>query len=144
MNIRPLSEKNVKDVAKIEEMCFAAEKWSEALFREEIIDKSKYYAVCYVDEKVVGFGGYAQILDEGHIMNIAVDPDFRKKGIGTAILQDLLKNGIQNGIRAFTLEVRVGNQAAQKLYERIGFSCVGIRKRYYPDKEDACIYWLYV
>lgn len=144
LKILPLNEYNVVEVAAIEKKCFGAERWSENLLREEIYDKNKYYAVCYSGKSVVGFGGYAQVLDEGHIMNIAVDPDYRNKGIGTYILKGLLNNGKKAGVSAFTLEVRVSNSIARLLYERAGFQFVGIRKKYYPDKEDACIYWLYM
>lgn len=139
----PMDETNVKDVARIEAQCFSTEKWSENLFFEEIGDPTKHYVVCYDDEKAVGFGGYAHILDEGHIMNIAVTEEYRKRGIGSEIMRELLQSGQRNGITSFTLEVRVGNVAAKKLYEKTGFHSVGIRKKYYPDKEDAEIYWLY-
>ena len=135
---------NVKRVAEIEAICFRAEKWSEQLFYDELSDPTKFYVVCLVDDNVVGFGGYAQILDEGHIMNIAVAPEFRKQGVASDILSRLLQIGKQNGIKAFTLEVRVSNSAAKILYEKTGFRSVGIRKKYYPDKEDAEIYWLYL
>ncbi len=142
--ILPLSNENVSNVAKIDALCFVGEKWSENLFKEEIGDESKYYAVFYDNDKVVGFGSYVQILDEGHILNIAVLPEYRRKGIASRILSNLIENGKSNGIVAFTLEVRVGNVPARTLYERYGFKLVGIRKKFYPDKEDAGIYWLYV
>ena len=137
LKILPLNEYNVVEVAAIEKKCFGAERWSENLLREEIYDKNKYYAVCYSGKSVVGFGGYAQVLDEGHIMNIAVDPDYRNKGIGTYILKDLLNNGKKAGVSAFTLEVRVSNSIARLLYERAGFQFVGIRKKYYPDSSTT-------
>lgn len=139
-----LNESNVSAVSEIEKRCFGAERWSEELLRNEIHDPSKNYVVCVVDGAVVGFGGYAQVFDEGHIMNIAVAPEFRRKGIGTEILKRLIVSGKEKGITAFTLEVRVSNGAARMTYERAGFLCVGVRPKYYPDKEDACIYWLYM
>lgn len=143
-NFSPLTESNYKKVYEIEKQCFTSEAWSETLFFDEIGDENKYYAVYSNDEGEVGFGSYVQIFDEGHILNIAVLPSHRQKGIGTKILENLIETGIKNGISAFTLEVRVSNVAAQKLYERMGFVNVGARKKYYPDKEDAYIYWLYL
>ncbi len=142
--ILPLSVNNVSKVAEIDDMCFDSEKWSENLFREEIGDESKYYAVFYCEENVVGFGSYSQILDEGHILNIAVLPEYRRRGIASKILSDLIRDGKSKGINAFTLEVRMGNAPARTLYERFGFKLAGVRKKFYPDKEDAGIYWLYV
>lgn len=140
----PLQENNVKDVAAIDRECFTGEAWTESLFREEIGESSKYYAVFSVDNVVVGFGAYAHILDEGHILNIAVKPSCQQKGFGKKILEKMISHGKENGINAFTLEVRVSNFRARALYERMGFRNVGIRKGFYPDKEDACIYWLYL
>lgn len=139
-----LNETNVNAVSELENRCFGAERWSKELLRSEIYDASKHYVVCTVDGEVAGFGGFAQIFDEGHIMNIAVDPKYRKVGIGSEILSRLIASGKEKGIIAFTLEVRVSNSAARRLYERAGFLCVGVRPKYYPDNEDACIYWLYM
>lgn len=141
--ILPLAFSDVEKVAILEEECFQSEKWSAALFYDELNDPSKHYVVCKENDIIIGFAGYAQILDEGHIMNIAVSKQFRKEGVATALLQTLLSTGKENGISAFTLEVRVSNYAAKRLYEKNGFHSVGVRKRYYPDKEDAEIYWLF-
>lgn len=141
--ITPLQSDNVKYVAQIDHECFTTESWSEAQFVAEIGDDSKYYAVFSISDTVVGFGSYAQILDEGHILNIAVKPEYQNRGIGRKILSDLMEHGKNRGITAFTLEVRASNIKAKSLYERMGFRCVGVRKGFYPDKEDACIYWLY-
>ena len=138
-----LDENNYKDVARIDAECLASEKWSEEQFRAEIYDISKFYVVCKINDRVVGFGGYAQVLDEGNILNIGVAKDYRKQGIATEILNIMIQNGVKNGITAFTLEVRESNQAARLLYEKTGFKFVGIRKNFYSDKENACIYWLY-
>ncbi len=138
-----LDENNYKDVARIDAECLASEKWSEEQFRAEICDISKFYVVCKINDRVVGFGGYAQVLDEGNILNIGVAKDYRKQGIATEILNIMIQNGVKNGITAFTLEVRESNQAARLLYEKTGFKFVGIRKNFYSDKENACIYWLY-
>ena len=139
-----LNSENVKAVAEIDAKCFCGEKWSEKLFKEEIGKEGKIYGVFYVNDIPVGFGGLEQIFDEGNILNLAVLPEYRKQGIATEILDYLIDKGIKKGIKSFTLEVRESNDSARRIYEKKGFVNVGKRKCFYPDKEDACIYWLYL
>ena len=138
-----LTEANYKAVAQLDKKCLPNEFWSEQLFFQEIYDKNKFYIVAKDVDNIIAFGGYAQILDEGNILNIAVDENYRRQGIANKILNILLENGFNNGITAFTLEVRESNTVARLLYEKAGFKFVGKRKSFYNDKEDACIYWLY-
>jgi ribosomal-protein-alanine N-acetyltransferase len=139
-----MTAENYIAVASIEKKCFGPECWSEKLIFDELSDPNKYYIVYYSGGAAAGFGGYAQVLDEGHIMNIAVAEEYRNRGIATEILHNIIENGKTKGINSFTLEVRVSNRIARLLYEKAGFGLVGIRKGYYPDREDACIYWLYM
>lgn len=143
IEFRPLSEQNCSDVAGIDSECLGEEGWSEALYRQEL-SSDKIYSVAYLGDEVVGFGGFAHVFNEGHIMNIAVKESFRRRGIATGILDDLINKGTKLGIDSFTLEVRDGNKAAIALYEKKGFALAGIRKKYYGGKEDARIYWLYL
>ncbi len=93
--------------------------------------------------EVVGYAGYWQVMDEGHIMNIAVREDLRSRGIGHALMEAMLKEGDSLGILYWTLEVRVSNAPALHLYEKTGFTSAGIRPGYYSNpKEDANILWL--
>lgn len=93
--------------------------------------------------EVVGYAGYWQVMDEGHIMNIAVREDLRSRGIGRALMEAMLKEGDGLGILYWTLEVRVSNAPALHLYEKTGFTSAGIRPGYYSNpKEDANILWL--
>lgn len=120
------------------------ERWSEKLFSEDLNDTGKHYfaAVSEADENFIcGFIGAAHILDEAHIMDVAVLPAFRRMGIGGKLLKTCLANAAEAGIRSATLEVRVSNASAIALYRHYGFCSRGIRKGYYPDKEDAEIYW---
>ena len=90
----------------------------------------------------MGYAGIWVILDEGHVTNIGVDPDFRRQGIGQGLLEELTVRAMQRGITAMTLEVRLSNYGAQALYKKLGFEARGIRKEYYQDdKEDALIMW---
>ena len=140
----PLSEQNFSDVARIDRECLGEESWSENLYRQEINSPDKTYFVAYLNGEAVGFGGYAQVIDEGHIMNIAVTERYRRQGIASLILKKMISSGKEKGITSFTLEVRDGNKPALSLYEKIGFTFVGVRKKYYGGKEDARIYWLYL
>ena len=93
-------------------------------------------------ERVVGYGGTWIILDEAHVTNIAVHPEFRGKKIGELLLQGLITRAVWRGARRMTLEVRKSNTVAQNLYTKWGFQPRGIRKGYYSDtKEDAIIMW---
>ena len=144
IELLPLSDSNYSDVAKIDRESLGEESWSEALYKNEIGAPEKNYLVAYSDGKVVGFGGFAQVFDEGHIMNVAVTSEYRRRGIASVILDELIRIGREKGVRAFTLEVRKSNVGAISLYEKKGFTLAGIRKKYYGGKEDACIYWLYL
>ena len=144
LELLPLSENNYKDVAAIDRESLGEESWSEALYKNEIGVPEKNYLVAYADGVVVGFGGFAQVFDEGHIMNVAVSSDYRRRGIASKILDELIRFGKEKGVNAFTLEVRKSNAGAIALYEKKGFTLAGVRKRYYGGKEDACIYWLYL
>jgi ribosomal-protein-alanine N-acetyltransferase len=90
---------------------------------------------------VVGYAGLQVILDEGHITNIAVHPDLRRRGIGELLLLDLIDQARPRGVLRLTLEVRTSNLGAQALYKKYGFTVEGRRLRYYGDGEDALIMW---
>lgn len=116
--------------------------WSRDSFIKEIDNSFAKYVIALVDNKAVGYGGMWLILDEAHITNIAVHPDYRGHGIGDKILHKLIEICIENEINSMTLEVRASNVIAQNLYNKYGFIEEGIRKKYYEDnKEDAIIMW---
>lgn len=144
MIITDLNFDNVNKVAELDKLCFGGESWSENLLREEIGKENKHYYVIMENGEVLAYGGFAQILDEGHIMNIAVSPMRRRNGFATLILQKFFQSAKDLGINSFTLEVRESNLPARKLYEKNGFSLAGVRKGYYKDKENGCIYWMYL
>jgi len=89
----------------------------------------------------VGLGCSWAIVDEAHITLLAIHPDYRRSGLGSALFLDLLTLAHQRGMKRATLEVRASNQAALSLYQRFGFQEAGRRRRYYPDDEDAVILW---
>ena len=90
----------------------------------------------------MGYGGIMCYGDEAHVTTIAVDPAWHRRKIGTRLLYELVKEAIRLGARAVSLEVRVSNWGAQRLYSRFGFRPVGIRKQYYQETgEDAVVMW---
>ena len=139
---RTMTVNDLPQVQLVERKCFTTP-WSRNLFLSEMTrNDNAIYIVACVGEKIVGYAGIWVILDEGHVTNIGVDPDFRRQGIGQGLLEELTVRAMQRGITAMTLEVRLSNYGAQALYKKLGFEASGIRKEYYQDdKEDALIMW---
>ena len=111
--------------------------WSPNLFLTEMAESAnRCYLVARVDREVVGYGGLICYGEEAHITNIAVDPLRHRQKIASRVLHDLI-------VEAVSLEVRVTNWGAQRMYGRFGFRPVGVRKNYYQEvNEDALIMWL--
>lgn len=134
-----MQEYDIPEILRIERASFSAP-WSEAAFRQEL---HKHYALSRVAElrgKVVGYICVNNVLDDCHILNLSVDAEFRRQGLATALMKNTLNESREKGCRFFYLEVRVSNTEARIFYERIGFSVVGIRKKYYNFPiEDAAI-----
>jgi len=118
--------------------------WSPNLFLSEMTEsRNRCYLVARLDREVVGYGGLICYGEEAHITNIAVDPMHHRRKLGTRLLRDLVVNAQEMGAEAMSLEVRVTNWGAQRLYGRFGFRPVGVRKNYYQEiNEDALIMWL--
>ena len=91
--------------------------------------------------KVIGYYSFAQILDEGHINNIAVRSLDQSKGFGTKLMEDMINQASRRGINALTLEVEIENIKAINLYKKFNFTNEGIRKKYYKNTKDAMIMW---
>jgi ribosomal-protein-alanine N-acetyltransferase len=133
---------DIKYIVEIEKLSFSTP-WSSAAFLSELQHPEQtVYFVARVRGQVVGYVGMWIIMDEGHITNIAIHPNYRGKGIGTRLLSFLFAVSRQRGIGSQTLEVRRTNIRAQKLYRRMGFVASGVRPGYYRDNnEDAIIMW---
>lgn len=140
ITIAPMELWDIDGVMEIEYASFAIP-WSREAFEEELTNnKHAIYIVAKQDNKVIGYGGMWKVLEEGHITNIAVHPDFRRMRVGYAIVEALTQIAKNKGIDSMTLEVRENNIAAQGLYRKFGFEVVGRRKKYYADNnEDALI-----
>lgn len=120
--------------------------WSKNELRKEITEnKHAIYKVAIMDSgEITGYAGLWHVVNEGHITNIAVDTSFRRMGVGSRLVEALIAVAQEKEMIGLTLEVRIGNTAAQKLYTKYGFRPEGIRKRYYSDTgEDAVIMWKY-
>jgi ribosomal-protein-alanine N-acetyltransferase len=142
--LRPMTDADINVVADIERAS-ASWPWTPTMFREEMNDTAtRGYWVAEIDGAVVGFAGLWVVVGEGHLTNIAVDPQVRRRGVATQLLLHTVRNAIARDCTALTLEVRVSNSSAIALYARFGFAPAGVRKGYYPDNhEDALILWVH-
>ena len=142
VRIVPFRRRHLRSVVRIEEDAYPRP-WSAGLFLSELAQRSsRRYTVGTVGPIVVGYAGLMMVEDDGHITTLTVDPGWHHRGIGTVLLLDLARAAPGLGVRHLTLEVRVGNTAAQELYRRFGFGPVGVRKNYYAETgEDAIIMW---
>lgn len=118
--------------------------WSPNLFLSEMTEsRNRCYLVARMDREVIGYGGLICYGEEAHITNVAVDPMHHRRRIGSRLLRELIVNAVDLGADAVSLEVRVTNWGAQRLYGGFGFRPVGVRKNYYQEiSEDALIMWL--
>ena len=140
--VREMQEIDVDGVMSIEKKSFSTP-WSREAFQLEVTKNSlAKYIVALRDKKIVGYAGMWLIINEGHITNIAVDPQVRGQGIGDILVKELINICKSLNIKAITLEVRRTNYVAKSLYKKYGFKEAGVRPRYYSDnKEDAIIMW---
>lgn len=142
--IRKACGEDVLQMAELDKLCFSAP-WSESAFHQELNENSlAFYIVAELAEtgQIIGYAGLWMIQEEGHITNVGVHPDYRRRKIGAAIVQVLMEESRKCGITTFTLEVRASNDKAINLYKKFGFLPVGVRKGYYEDnQEDALIMW---
>lgn len=142
VRIEKMTKEDVPRVMEIELVSFTSP-WHESAYLSEINNRSAYYIVARLDDKVVGYAGMWVIMDEAHITTIAVAPECRGMKIGEQILIALLEESLRRGARRATLEVRMSNKTAQNLYIKYGFSAAAIRRGYYSDNnEDALVMWI--
>lgn len=115
--------------------------WSASLFLSELSQRTtRTYVVARYEGEVVGYAGMMFTGREAHVTNIAVDPDFHSRKIGTRLLLHLVTEAVARGAEVLSLEVRVTNDVAQRMYEKFGFSAVSVRKGYYIEtNEDALV-----
>ena len=139
ITVTEMKAEHVPQVAQLEKTCFA-DPWSEMSIAHELQSIWSYWLVALDGAEVVGYVGSQSSLDETDIMNIAVHPDHRRQGIAESLIDNLVRELKNRGSHALMLEVRVSNNPAIGLYEKLGFGQVGRRKNYYRNpKEDALI-----
>ncbi|MBE5962390.1 MAG: ribosomal-protein-alanine N-acetyltransferase [Lachnospiraceae bacterium] len=142
MVIRRMEERDLSSVVEIENDTFS-DPWSYESFRKEAALVNNIYLVVEKEGQIVGYCGLWGIAGEGQITNVAVKQTCRNQRIGEKMMEALLDEGRKAGLTAFTLEVRVGNLFARKLYQKLGFREEGIRKNFYSHPtEDAVIMWI--
>jgi len=141
VEIRALALSDLDGVEDIEHRSYDTP-WSRSMFAGELAKPASLCLGAFEDDQLAGYLIVSRYVDAWHIMNIAVSPDFRRRGIATALLQRLFDLTDDRSQRGYTLEVRVSNDGAITLYERLGFTARGIRRGYYTDnREDALIMW---
>jgi ribosomal-protein-alanine N-acetyltransferase len=141
VNLAAMREEHVEEVFWIERLSFRTP-WPRFSFRRELQNDLAFYLVALKEKKVIGYAGMWLILDEAHITNLAVHPDYQRMGVGRLLVTELIFRAAFLGAKRMTLEVRPSNKAALGLYTSLGFDQVGRRKGYYEDtKEDALIMW---
>jgi len=142
--IEPLaSPSEIDAILAIEEASFT-NPWTREMYLAELRNDgvSFFYLARDPERRTIGFCSVWRVLDELHINNLAVLPACRRAGIGSALLTHVLDEGARMGATRATLEVRRSNEAARQLYERFGFSVVGVRQGYYSNPvEDALVLW---
>ena len=137
VQIREMKLKDLISVMDIERKIFKSP-WSEAMFLKEIKDQYSY--VLENTEEIIGYICGWKVLDEFTITNIALKPEFRRKGFGKKMAEFIIARADKAKCKEIFLEVRESNEAAIKLYEKLEFSKIGLRKNYYPDpKENAVV-----
>lgn len=139
MIIKKMELKHIPMVAEIEKKSFS-KPWSEQSITDSFNAKANYFFVAEDNQIIVGYIGLTVSVDEGYILNVAVLPQYRGKGIGDRLVKNTVDFGNSLGLKLLTLEVRPSNISAVNLYQKYSFKEVGIRKNYYSNpQEDALL-----
>ena len=138
MIITEMTAAHVPQVAELERICFA-DPWSEKSVASELDNKWALWLVAVEDDRVIGYIGSQTSIDETDVMNVAVHPDFRRRGIAESLIIRLVEELKNRGSHALMLEVRASNAPAIALYEKLGFLQVGCRKNYYRNHKEAAL-----
>lgn len=140
--VRKMLPDDLDAVMSVEQDSFPAP-WSRSAFEDELAqNRLARYLVATAENQIVGYAGTWLVVNEAHVTNVAVDSRFRNRGIGRLLMEQLMELAREEGMESMTLEVRVSNQSARKLYKHLGFIEKGIRRNYYSEtKEDALVLW---
>ena len=141
VQIRRLTLAELSEIEVIEQRAYQTP-WSRSMFASELAKGTSICLGAYEGDRLVGYIVNSRYVDAWHVMNVAVDPDFQRRGIASRLIERLFELTVEDDGRGYTLEVRVSNKEAIKLYEKLGFERHGIRRGYYTDnREDALIMW---
>ena len=139
MILTEMKLEHVAQVAVLEKICFS-DPWSERSVASELTNKLAYWLVALEEDAVAGYIGSQTVMEETDMMNVAVHPDYRRRGIAEALVNGLVEALKEQGSHCLTLEVRASNEPARNLYEKLGFTQIGRRPNYYRNpREDALI-----
>ena len=139
MELIKLTEAHIPQMVELEKICFSMP-WTADMIRSELNNPSCLYLAAVDGDTLVGYIGVQTVLDEGYINNVAVRPEYRRRGIAAALISLLAEQAQAIGLAFMTLEVRESNTPAIALYEKLGFTTVGRRKNYYEKpREDAIL-----
>jgi ribosomal-protein-alanine N-acetyltransferase len=142
VELRRLELRDLAEIEEIERRSYPTP-WSRSMFASELAKPSSLCLGAFAETgRLVGYLVISRYVDAWHVMNVAVEPERRRQGIASLLLRRLFDLTSGRGRRGYTLEVRVSNVGAIKLYERLGFRPRGVRRGYYTDnREDALIMW---
>ncbi len=139
MEIVKMTVDHVQQIVQLEKVCFS-DPWSENSVASELNNPLSLWLVAVEDQTVLGYVGSQSVLGEADVMNVAVHPDFRRRHIGQVLIERLIEMLREQAVHSLALEVRVSNESAIALYQKLGFVQVGKRPNYYRNpKEDALI-----
>ncbi|WP_248928748.1 ribosomal protein S18-alanine N-acetyltransferase [Paenibacillus hamazuiensis] len=143
VTFRSMRLEDIPAICAIEQEAFTTP-WTAGAFQNELTSNQfAHYLVMVHGSEIAGYGGMWLIMEEAHVTNIAVKKEFRGQKLGERLLRELMRSAGFLGAVRMTLEVRASNYIAQKLYEKMGFYSVGVRRGYYTDnREDAIIMWV--
>ena len=136
--IRKMTPDDLEEIMAIEEVSFD-NPWQEEMFEAEMSGPISEALSVEIDGMYAGYMTCRVILDEAHLMNVAIHPDFRRRGYGRRLVQQFLDDCRERGVIVVYLEVRPSNASARKLYRRFGFRTTGVRNKYYENGEDALL-----
>ena len=139
MEIIKMTGEHVAKIAELEKICFS-DPWSEKSVAEELNNPLSLWLTAMEGERLAGYVGSQTVLGETDMMNVAVDPDFRRQGVGEKLILSLVEQLKESGSHCLTLEVRASNAPAIALYQQLDFREIGRRPNYYrKPREDALI-----
>jgi ribosomal-protein-alanine N-acetyltransferase len=141
IEIRVLELSDLSAIEAIEQQAYPTP-WSRSMFASELAKPTSICLGAFEGQDLLGYVINSRYVDAWHVMNVAVDPEHQRRGVATALLERLFELTHDDERRGYTLEVRVSNEDAIGLYEKLGFESRGIRRGYYTDnREDALIMW---